>query len=71
MNDIKFNITEDMINILYNIMSIKELLEKENIDNNIKKDLENQFLVLREQFIIEFRRNNRKQINKYRESVKE
>lgn len=67
MNDIEFNLTDNMINILYNIMNIKEELKLEEISQNKRKKLEKQFIKLRKEFILEFRLNNKEQINKYNE----
>ena len=71
MNDIEFNLTDNMINILYNIISIKEEFKKEKISHNKKEELEKQFINLRKEFILEFRLNNKKQIKKYNEIIKE
>ena len=71
MNDIEFNLTDDMIDIFNNIMNIKEELKNKNINQSKKKELENQFIKLRNEFILEFRLNNKEQIDKYNKTNKE
>lgn len=67
MNNINFNLTNEMIDILLIIIKIKERLSDNNLNENYKKILEKQFVELRKQFIYEFQRNNKEEIRKYNE----
>ena len=67
MDDINFNLTNDMIDILQDTIKVKERLENENLNQDEREELEKQFIELRKQFVYEFRKNNVEEIKKYNE----
>ena len=67
MDDINFNLTNDMIDILQDTIKVKERLENENLNQDEREKLEKQFIELRKQFVKEFRKNNVEEIKKYNE----
>ena len=67
MDDINFNLTNDMIDTLQDTIKVKEKLENENINQDEREELEKQFIELRKQFVYEFRKNNVEEIKKYNE----
>lgn len=67
MDDINFNLTNDMIDILQDTIKVKERIETENLNQDEREELEKQFIELRKQFVKEFRKNNVEEIKKYNE----
>lgn len=67
MDDINFNLTNDMIDILQDTIKVKERIETENLNQDEREELEKQFIELRKQFVYEFRKNNVEEIKKYNE----
>ena len=67
MDDINFNLTNDMIDILQDTIKVKERFENENFNQDEREKLEKQFIELRKQFVKEFRKNNVEEIKKYNE----
>lgn len=67
MDDINFNLTNDMIDTLQDTIKVKEKLENENLNQDEREELEKQFIELRKQFVYEFRKNNVEEIKKYNE----
>lgn len=67
MDDINFNLANDMIDILQDTIKVKERLENENLNQDEREKLEKQFIELRKQFVKEFRKNNVEEIKKYNE----
>ena len=67
MDDINFNLTNDMIDILQDTIKVKERLENENLNQDEREKLEKQLIELRKQFVKEFRKNNVEEIKKYNE----
>ena len=67
MKDLRFNFTDEMADILLNILNIKEKLEEKSITKDEKNELERKFIELRELFIKEFQKNNKEEITKYNE----
>lgn len=67
MDDINFNLTNDMIDILQDTIKVKERIETENLNQDEREELEKQFIELRKQFVYEFRKNNVDEIKKYNE----
>ena len=67
MDDINFNLTNDMIDILKDTIKVKERIETENLNQDEREELEKQFIELRKQFVYEFRKNNVEEIKKYNE----
>lgn len=67
---LRFNLTENMNNTMIELLVIDQMIEDKNYEN----DFELQLLlkhkkVLTEQFIKDFRLNNKEQVKKYNEIV--
>ena len=66
-NELKFNLTENMTNIIIEILIIKELLNQSGLSKREIATLNKNKDNLLKQFKIEFQKNNIKEINKYYE----
>ena len=70
LKQLRFNLTEKMNNTMIELLVIDQMIEDKNYEN----DFELQLLlkhkkVLTEQFIRDFRLNNKEQVKKYNEIV--
>lgn len=65
--DLKFNLTEDMNNMMIEMLITQQMLRDSSFDKEDKILLENHKQELMEQFKIEFQKNNREQIKRYNE----
>ena len=66
MNDLRFNLTKKMAKILKNILIINELLKGDIVDKLEKEKLEKEKNKLVKEFIKEFQKNNKEQIEAYK-----
>ena len=72
LEDLRFNLTEDMSYTLINALKIKERLEKGKITNEKERlNLEKEFNTLKNTFISQFKHNNKKEIYLYNKIKKE
>ena len=67
--DLKFCLTEEMNNIMIEMLITQQMLKDDRIDKEDKILLENHKQELMEQFKIEFQKNNREQIKRYNELI--
>lgn len=68
MKDLRFNLTEDMNNMMIQMLIVNQMLkENKKLSKKDKKLLEKHKNELLELFRIEFRKNNVEQIKKYNE----
>ena len=58
LQDLRFNITEDMNNMIIEIIVIRQLLKENKVNNKDKKLVEKELKELTELFVLEFRKNN-------------
>lgn len=65
--ELNFKLTEDMKQIIYNIIAVKETLKDKRINSDVRKQLEEEKERLIKQFIKEFQKNNKQEITKYNE----
>ena len=67
LQDLRFNITEDMNNMIIEIIVIRQLLKENKVNNKDKKLVEKELKELTELFVLEFRKNNVEQRKIYNE----
>lgn len=61
LDELRFNVSEDMNNMFIEILLIKEMLENKNNKGKERELLQKQFDKLTKAFVIEFRKNNKKE----------
>ena len=68
MEDLRFNLTEEMNNMMIEMLITQQMLkEVKNLSKRHRKLLENHKLEIMEEFKKEFQKNNVEQIKKYNE----
>lgn len=67
MEDLRFNLTENMKNIFIEIITIRQMLKEDKLSKKEKKLFEKELKELTTLFILEFRENNVEQIKQYNE----
>lgn len=68
MEDLRFNLTEDMNNMMIEMLITQQMLkEVKNLSKRHRKLLENHKLEIMEEFKKEFQKHNVEQIEKYNE----
>lgn len=67
--DLKFCLTEEMNNIMIEMLITQQMLRDSSFDKEDKILLENHKQELMEQFKIEFQKNNTEQIKRYNELI--
>ena len=67
LKELNFKLIEDMKQIIYNIIAVKETLKDKRINSDVRKQLEEEKERLIKQFIKEFQKNNKQEITKYNE----
>ena len=67
--DLKFCLTEEMNNIMIEMLITQQMLRDSSFDKEDKILLENHKQELMEQFKIEFQKNNKEQIKRYNELI--
>ncbi len=58
LEDLRFNITEDMNNIIIEIIVIRQLLKEGKVAKKDRKLVEKELKELTDLFVLEFRKNN-------------
>lgn len=66
IEDIKFNINEELNNTLLELLLIRQILKEEQIDLKYKSLLEEYYQTLKKKFIKLFKDNNKKEIELYK-----
>ncbi len=61
----KFNLTAKIQNLIIDMLVKKQLLEEGNLEADKKELLEKEMIELRKEFIVEFRRSNKKKIKEF------
>ena len=69
MEDLRFNLTEDMNNMMIEILITNQKLKDSSLTEEDRKLLEEHKNELLEQFRIEFQKHNVEQIKKYHELI--
>ena len=67
LQDLRFNITEDMNNMIIEIIVIRQLLKENKVNSKDRKLIEKELKELTELFVLEFRKNNVEQRKRYNE----
>ena len=67
LQDLRFSITEDMNNMIIEIIVIRQLLKENKVNSKDRKLVEKELKELTELFILEFRKNNVEQRKRYNE----
>ena len=65
IQDLRFNLTEDMNNMMIELLITQQMLKDDRIDKEDKILLENHKQELMEQFTREFKKNNVNEIKSY------
>lgn len=68
-NNLRFCLTEEMNNMMIEMLITQQMLRDSSSDKEDKILLENHKQELMEQFKIEFQKNNREQIKRYNELI--
>ncbi len=58
LNDLRFNITEDMNNIFIEVVMLRQMLKENKLSNKDRKLLEKELKELTTLFVMEFKKNN-------------
>ena len=61
----KFNLSLEIQNLIIDMLVKKQLLEEGNLEADKKELLEKEMIELREKFIVEFRKSNKKKIKEF------
>ncbi len=67
IQDLRFNLTEDMNNMMIELLITQQMLKDDRIDKENKILLENHKQELMKEFAKEFKKNNKKEIKQYNE----
>ncbi len=67
IQDLRFNLTEDMNNMMIELLITQQMLKDDRIDKEDKILLENHKQELMKEFTQEFKNNNKKEIKQYNE----
>lgn len=70
VEELEFKFTNEIADLVFESMKIKEQMKNEKINNHEKEKLEKKFIDLRSKFIKEFQKNNVEEIKKYNELKK-
>lgn len=69
LNDLRFNITEDMNNIFIEIVMLRQMLKENKLSNKDRKLLEKELKELTTLFVMEFKKNNVEERKLYNELI--
>ena len=69
LSDLRFCLTEEMNNLMIEMLITQQMLKDSSFDKEDKILLENHKQELMEQFKIEFQKNNTEQIKRYNELI--
>ena len=58
LNDLRFNITEDMNNIFIEVVMLRQMLKENKLSNKDRRLLEKELKELTTLFVMEFKKNN-------------
>lgn len=69
IEELKFNLTEELNNIMIELLITQQMLNENKLSKRDRKLLEHHKAELLEQFRLEFQRNNIEQIKLYKELI--
>ena len=63
----KFNLSLEIQNLIIDMLVKKQILEEGNLEADKKELLEKEMIELRQKFVVEFRKSNKKKIKEFLE----
>ena len=69
LNDLRFNITEDMNNMFIEVVMLRQMLKENKLSNKDRKLLEKELKELTTLFVMEFKKNNVEERKIYNELI--
>lgn len=69
LNDLRFNITEDMNNMFIEVLMLRQMLKENKLSNKDRKLLEKELKELTTLFVMEFKKNNVEERKLYNELI--
>ena len=69
LNDLRFNITEDMNNMFIEVVMLRQRLKENKLSNKDRKLLEKELTELTTLFVMEFKKNNVEERKLYNELI--
>lgn len=69
LNDLRFNITEDMNNMFIEVVMLRQMLKENKLSNKDRKLLEKELTELTTLFVMEFKKNNAEERKLYNELI--
>lgn len=69
LNDLRFNITEDMNNMFIEAVMLRQMLKENKLSNKDRKLLEKELKELTTLFVMEFKKNNVEERKLYNELI--
>ncbi len=69
LNDLRFNITEDMNNMFIEVVMLRQMLKENKLSNKDRKLLEKELTELTTLFVMEFKKNNVEERKLYNELI--
>ena len=69
LNDLRFNITEDMNNMFIEVVMLRQMLKENKLSNKDRKLLEKELTELTTLFVMEFKKNDVEERKLYNELI--
>lgn len=69
LNDLRFNITEDMNNMFIEVVMLRQMLKENKLSNKDRKLFEKELKELTTLFVMEFKKNNVEERKLYNELI--
>jgi len=69
LEDLRFNLSQEMYDMLFSIILIKQMLKSDKLEEEKKKPLEKEFEDLKREFIKNFSKLNKEEIKMYKELI--
>ena len=69
LNDLRFNITEDMNNMFIEVVMLRQMLKENKLSNKDRKLLEKELKELTTLFVMEFKKKNVEERKLYNELI--
>ena len=69
LNDLRFNITEDMNNMFIEVVMLRQMLKENKLSNKDRKLLEKELTELTTLFVMELKKNNVEERKLYNELI--
>ena len=69
LNDLRFNITEEMNNMFIEVVMLRQMLKENKLSNKDRKLLEKELTELTTLFVMEFKKNNVEERKLYKELI--